>query len=201
MGELLENEMHLLKALAQGDEVAFAELYHHYQPILHDFLFPLTSFSKEDTDEILQDIFLKLWLRKEALLAVRSLRSYLFRMAKNRLLDKRASSIRSLGAVHGWQYAQQQAESGEGVQEKVLLEEYHELARQAIGKLSPQKRRILLMRNEAGLSLDEIAEELSITKFAVKKQLYEALKALRDHLKSHHGLDIPVAVLLISNLC
>lgn len=200
MADTLVKEMQILNALATGDEVAFAELYYHFQPMLHDFVFPLTGFSKEDTEEILQDIFLKLWLRKETMVAVRSLKSYLFRMAKNRLLDKRKRSAQVTVAIHDWQYAQASAEYESGVKEKLQLEEYHELARIAINNLPPQKRRIILLRNESGLSLDQIAQELSISKFAVKKQLYDALKILRDYLKKNSGLDIPIAILIITNL-
>ncbi|GEP97653.1 RNA polymerase sigma factor [Chitinophaga cymbidii] len=196
----LENEIQLLEALAKGDEAAFAELYYFFQPVLHTFIFPLTGFSKDETEEILQDIFLKLWLRKETMVIVKSLKPYLFRMAKNRLLDKRRRDAQVTGAIAGWQSAQPGTETGDAIREKMQLEEYHELARNAIKRLTPQKRRILLLRNEHGRSLDEIAAELSMTKFAVKKHLYEAVKTLRDQLQHYNGIDIPIAILIIIHL-
>ncbi len=185
----LHNEKELLSRISKGDENAFVWLYEYYQPKLHLFLFPLTGFSRADTEEVIQDIFIKIWLRKETLPGINSIQAYLFTMAKNRLSD-----IRTRRKEHLLQHLQPGSHTD--VEEKIQLDEYHAVARIAIDRLPPQKRRVFLLRNEDGLSLDEIAEKLDITKFAVKKQLYEAIKSIKDYLKNNADLNIPILVLI-----
>jgi RNA polymerase sigma-70 factor (ECF subfamily) len=57
-----------------------------------------------------------------------------------------------------------------------------------------------MLRNESGLSLDDIAIELNISKFAVKKQLYEAVKDVKTYLKKHAGLDAVALALIFTSL-
>src|SRR5690606_31281038 len=64
---------------------AFVALYKKYQPKLSRFLYPFTGV--DDAKEIVQDIFLKIWEKREALISIRSLEQYLYRMARNRMLD------------------------------------------------------------------------------------------------------------------
>lgn len=198
MSEALHNENEILQRIAAGDENAFARLYKYYQPRLYLFILPLTGFSRQDADEVMQDIFVKVWLRKETLVGIRSAQSYLFTMAKNRLYDIRAQQAQLQKGNQALQ--QQQSGSHTEVHEKIQLAEYHEMARMAITRLPQQKRRIFMLRNEQGLSLDEIAAQLNITKFAVKKQLYEAIKSVKDYLKQKAGLDIPIIILIYSCL-
>lgn len=194
----MPSETALILQLSQGDEHAFAALYKFYQPRLYLFIFPLTGCSKPDTDEVIQDIFVKVWLRKETLVTVRSLQAYLFMMAKNRLWDIRAKHAQLKQVVNTLE--QQQPDGQAEVLEKLQFNEYHEIAREAISQLSPQKQRIFALRNEQGLSLDEIATELHITKFAVKKQLYDAVRYIKAYLKKKAGLEIPLILLISSYL-
>ncbi|MBC9929739.1 sigma-70 family RNA polymerase sigma factor [Chitinophaga qingshengii] len=194
----MSSEIVICERLAAGDEDAFTWLYEHYQPKLYLFVFPLTGFSRQDTDEVVQDIFVKLWLRKETLVTVQSLQAYLFMMAKNRLYDLRMAAARQSKAREV--LLQRQEEAHADVQEKVQFNEYHEMARRAIAGLTPQRRRIFMLRNEGGLSLDDIAIELNISKFAVKKQLYEAVKEVKTYLKKHAGLDAVLLALIFNSL-
>ncbi|MBO9152402.1 RNA polymerase sigma factor [Chitinophaga sp. GCM10012297] len=191
------SESALCRRMAAGDESAFASLYEIYQPKLHLFVYPLTGFSLPDTHEVVQDIFIKLWLRKETLVNIVSLQAYLFTMARNRLSDLRTQQAQQRKAIETLQL--QQSEAHSDVQENLQLREYHRIARALINRLPKQKRRIFILRNEQGLSLDEIAAELNITKFAVKKQLYEATWYLKACLSTHADLKIG-SIILIFNI-
>jgi RNA polymerase sigma factor (sigma-70 family) len=191
----MTSESALLQRLSEGDEEAFANVYHRYQPKLYLFVFPLSGFSEPDTHEIIQDIFVKLWLRRETLISVRSIQAYLFMMARNRLSDLRTEQSRQRLALD--QLGQHQGTHHSEVQDNILFAEYHGIARKAIGLLSDRKRQIYGLHKEEGLSLDEIAARLNITKFAVKKQLYEAVQFIKKYLKDNAHWDIPIILLLI----
>lgn len=147
--------------------------------------------SKETSDEILQDVFLKLWVKRATLTGVRSLDDYLFFMVRNRLFDERRRTDRQrkfMGAVHSEEpYANEP-------QEALLLKEYHALVQKAISQMPERRQKIFRMNAVEELSAREIAERLNMSLPAVKKQLYEAQHYLREYLKEHG--DVLIALML-----
>lgn len=180
--------------MAGGDENAFETIYRFYQPRLQRYIYPFTNGSQQDTEEVVQEVFVKLWLHREMLPAIESFPQYLFRMARNRLIDqqrlhqKNHSTVRHLG--------QSQEEAAETVTEGILLNDYKKIAREAIQALSPQKQNIFLLRYEHDKSLDDIAHELGITKTSVKNQLYKAVREVRESLQRRGGIQLPLILVL-----
>ncbi|WP_316821680.1 RNA polymerase sigma factor [Pedobacter gandavensis] len=180
----IENQ-DLLEKVASGDWEAFAALYNTYVPKLYRFIYPFANQNKEDTEEVIQDVFLKVWMRKEKIAELRSFESYLFKMAKNQLLDQRgrqSSQLRLINMV-GNDACQELA----SVHDQLVYEEYYKIAKQALQDLSPQRRRIFDMRMEEEMSIDEIAKALNISSSAVKKQLYEAIHTIKKELRHKTG--------------
>src|SRR5688572_2849777 len=81
------DEKKMLAMVAIGDRQAFTQLYTTHFNNLYRYTFLFTK-SKEETEEILQEVFIKIWENREKLHEVDSLKSYLFRFVKNKLLDK-----------------------------------------------------------------------------------------------------------------
>src|SRR5215211_296009 len=79
-------EEELLIALSQGSEKAFEEIYHLYSPRLFGRLMKLVK-SEAYTQEILQDVFLKIWDHRAAIDPEKSFRSFLFKIAENKAYD------------------------------------------------------------------------------------------------------------------
>lgn len=187
------DEQALLEKVAVGDWHAFADIYNFYVPKLHRFIYPFVNHNKEDIEEVIQDVFLKLWKKREELTAVRSFEAYLFRMAKNQLIDlkKQHSSQQRIIA----KITPRQNVYDESVHDKLVYSEYHKLAKAALDLLTPQRRKIFEMRVEEEMSIDEIASQLNISRSAVKKQLYEAIHFVKKHIS--HDTDWPVLFWLI----
>ncbi|NML23892.1 sigma-70 family RNA polymerase sigma factor [Pseudoflavitalea sp. G-6-1-2] len=169
----------LLQQLSQGSITAFKCLYQRYQPVLHRYLQPFRMV--QDADEIVQDIFLKLWLKRKSLTSIRRFDQYLFRMARNRLLDLHKSNRARL---------QRETESHPTSEaatafnfNKLEHKEFYEFALRAIAQL-PERQRIIYELNVfQDHSLDEIAEQLGLSKSVVIKQLYLANKFVRGEVK------------------
>ena len=182
----LSNESELLQQTANGDWDAYTILFNHYLPKLSQYIYPLTSQSREDTEEIIQEVFLKIWEKKESLVAIRCFDGYLFKMAKNRLLDMLAGQ-KKLHTKHKG-YALIRPTSHQDPEQAIIYTEYYEAARTAIDSLSPKLKTVFLMSTEQDLALDEIASTLSLPKETVKKRLYLASNAIRSYLYSKTGL-------------
>lgn len=171
----------LLQQLTTGSMAAFQLLYKRYQPLLHRYLQPFSIV--EEPDEVIQDIFLKLWWKRESLTAVRSVPQYLFRMARNRLLDlhrsNRARQQRETATSAGLEAAENSA---------LESKEFYEYALRAIARLPERQRLIYEMNIFQDLSLDEIASTMGLSKSVVIKQLYLANKSVRGEVKKFSHL-------------
>ncbi|HWJ28602.1 MAG TPA: sigma factor, partial [Flavisolibacter sp.] len=81
------NENELIQGVLQGDEKAFRQLFDHYWPGIFSVAFSLTK-SSVLSEEIVQDVFLKVWLKREQLATVNNFPGYLFTIAKNHIYNE-----------------------------------------------------------------------------------------------------------------
>ncbi|WP_346316199.1 sigma-70 family RNA polymerase sigma factor [Chitinophaga sp. YIM B06452] len=184
------NEKELLFRLEAGDKAAFDSLYYHFEPRLRLFLHPFAD--ADMVDAVIQDVFVKLWLKREELSGIAALEFYLQRMAKNRLLD--ILKLRDIRDRHKKSYAILQADSTNDTKEQLQLKEYLAIAREGMDKM-PLRRRIIFSMNVLdGFSIDEIAAQLQVSRDVVKKQLQKAKAFLKEYI-SKHG-DLPGAICL-----
>jgi RNA polymerase sigma-70 factor (family 1) len=183
----LHNEKRLVLSIKEGDRKAFQEFYVHYTPQVQQYL-RLFVPDPADVDELAQDIFLKIWVKRHLLANVESFQGYLFRMCKNHVLNY-FRSLKIGRKLVELSTSGEEAQA-EGTEDQILFKQYHKIAMDGINKLSQGRRRILLMTIERGLSLDEIAAEMEITRAGVKKQLYAAMALVRKYLKEHGELSV-----------
>lgn len=181
----LEGEQDMLKKVASGNWEAFAVLYNFYVPKLYRFIYPFANQNKEDAEEVIQDVFLKVWMKKEKLENIRSFEAYLFRMAKNQLIDLKKQSSSQQRIID--QIIPLQRSHDTSAHDKLVYNEYYNSAKSALSLLTPQRRKIFEMRTEGEMSIDEIAKQLNISQSAVKKQLYEAIRLIKKHIAHETG--------------
>jgi RNA polymerase sigma-70 factor (family 1) len=188
-----DNETQLLTLAASGNRQAFAALYTAYVAELHQYIFLFTH-SKQETEEIVQEVFVKLWENRSKLESISSFKHYLFRSAKNKLLDEvRKQQIRHRVLNE----LKRSAAIGErSTDNQVAYKEYYRIVQEAIEQLPPKRKLIFRLNTENGLSHDEIAHQLHISKPVVKKQLYLAYSFVKDYLKRHGGLSYSTITLL-----
>jgi len=159
-------------------------LYSHYYNGLYRFVFFVLK-SQEDAEEIIQDVFLKIWVKRQTLTGIRSFEDYLFRMAKNRIFDTSRQSRTRLKLIR--QIALHTEEGAESTFNDLLFQQYHTAAQEAINQLSPRKKQIFLMNARDELTAREIAGRMGISMPAVKKQLHEANHFIKDYLRKNAG--------------
>ncbi|AXY73701.1 sigma-70 family RNA polymerase sigma factor [Paraflavitalea soli] len=192
------NEQELLSRLAHGDKSAFDTLYQYYEPRLRLFLYPFTAYDTDTLNSILQDVFLKLWLKRTDLVGIALLEFYLQRMAKNKLLDTlRLSQIRER---HESGYARLQTGAGDPTTEQLQLKEYMDIAREGMAQMPERRRLIFTLYIINGLSLDEVAAQLNLSKEVVKKQLQLAKVFLKEYIAEKGDLPLTIAGLLLLSL-
>lgn len=191
-------EKEILSRLAAGDKSAFDALYNYYEPRLRLFLTPFIRPDSHMLNMILQDTFVKCWIKRTDLAGIEHLEPYLQRMAKNRLLD--LLKLQKIQMGHIGNFARSQEQSLELTQDQLQLKEYMTIARQGIEALPERRRQILTLSVFEGLSIDEIASRMDLSRDVVKKQLQKARAFLKAWIAQKGDLPAIVGGLIIGSL-
>ena len=168
--------------LQKGSYSDFNKLYDLYADRLYGFAYNLTH-SSEMAEEIVQEVFLKIWQMREHLSPEYSFRSFLFTIAKNKFLNDLRNRLTLLSYDEYITQLDDATERGENSTESEFnFNELNEQVLQSKDKLSKRQKMIFEMSKEEELSNQEIALKLGISEQSVRNQLSSALKVLREEL-------------------
>lgn len=177
----------LLKRIAKGDRDAFAQFYTSHVKSLYKYIYLFTR-SKEETEEMLQDIFMKIWDRREKITELESAKNYLRQVARNKIIDK----VRSHQIKHRVMAEIRRSKDvfDFATDDECAFREYYKFVQQAIDKLPPKRKLIFRLNIENGLSKAEIAQQLKISSSVVEKQIYGATHFVRKYLFEHGEISL-----------
>jgi RNA polymerase sigma-70 factor (family 1) len=189
-------EKELLLRTAAGDQSAFSALFYQYHQELAAYVLRLTR-SLSLTEEIVQDAFIKLWMKKEQLTEVHDLRAYLFTISRNHTFNCLRDLARKAVQQKTWiSQAVEDVRDGE-VPDR---EYYYALIEEAVGRLSPQQQKIYLLSRRDGLKYEEIAERLQLSRNTVKRHMSLALHTIVSYVRVHAAQALPFIILLLKGL-
>lgn len=171
----------LVSLLKLGDHEAFSEIFNRFDTALYRHAYKLLT-NADLCNDVVQEVFLTLWDKREALHITGPLSAYLHRAIRNKVLDvisheqvaeKYIESIRQFADRGLWI-------TDEAVREKELMA----IIEAEKAKLPPRMREIYELNREYDLSYREIGEQLAISEKTVKKQVHNALRVIRLKLSS-----------------
>ena len=176
---MIQNESKLIKSLSKGNLIAFNTFFKEYSPRLYRFAFRYFK-SDVEAEEIVQEVFLKIWEKRSDLKEELSFQSYLFTISFN-MIKKHFRS-----RVHLIKYIE--SETNNKIDLQTIQRINYNSLYQHITKLTeqlPERRRTIFIKSRfEGQSVKEIAKELKISHKTVENQLTDALKFIRTRLKS-----------------
>lgn len=175
----------LLVQMAYGDAEAFRAIYEQYQDKVFAYAWRFTK-SRHEAVEVVQQVFIKLWEKREGIDPAGHFEGYVMRMTQNHLLNLLRNTARDQAKKQRLfeNMTRLHREPEESLLEKELTTVYN----RAIEALPTQKKIIYHLRHKEGLSYAEIAEQLNISPFTVKKHMAEAVKLIRSYVSTHHGV-------------
>ena len=179
------NQGLLVKQLIDGNEKAFRMLFDCYHNDLYKFSLSIVH-SKEYAEEIVQDVFLKVWVKRQSLDPNLSFKSYLFTITRNKtfkFLKKAANNLKLRKEI--LYRSQKIANSVEIEMQEADLEVFMQ---KALRQLPPKRRLIFEMSRSEGKSYKDIGKELGISPNTVRNQMSKALETMRHLLTTN--LDI-----------
>ena len=182
-------EKKVLELLAQGNEFAFTLLFDHYRGRIFTVALRFLK-SRELAEEVVQEVFLKIWSRRQDLVSVLNFEAYLFTIARNLVFDLLKEIAKETMTRNDFiDIVQQTITADEGL----IEEQYHALLNEAVSQLPPQQKQIFRLARVEGLSHQAIAEQLHLSRLTVKTHMAKALRSIRENLQ-HHIISISLLV-------
>src|SRR5688572_1228806 len=160
-----------------SDTSAFEALYRTYWQRLYTFAFHYVH-SKEEAEEIVQEVFFRIWRRRADWLPAGALASYLYLAVRNTALDR----LERASVARRWRRRQVQ-EPEVGLQAHVEASDVAAAVERALAAIPQKRSAVCKLRLIEGLSYAQIADRLGICEKTVETQLARGLKFLRDQLR------------------
>ncbi|HET6619630.1 MAG TPA: RNA polymerase sigma factor [Dongiaceae bacterium] len=175
--ELVDGDAELLRAVAGGDRAAFDRLSRRHLDRAYGVALRMTG-SRADAEDVVQDVFLRLWLKPEAWRPGQAqFSTWLYRVVVNRCLDlKRRPKGTELDAIEEPQDPDSNAEDG------LMQAERGRALESAVALLPERQRAAIVLTYTAGLRNAEAASAMDISVKAFEALLVRAKRELRDHL-------------------
>lgn len=175
----IHNESEILSKISAGDARAFTCLFDFYYRHLGQYVYRLTE-SLDATEEIVQDVFVKIWSGRENLQQIDSFTNYLFIITRNKTY--RFLKEKALAHTRQQQFEQQYQEECCFQDETNTEEDFSRMIDELIEKLPPQQRKVYELSKINHLKYGEIAALLSISPETVKKHIVAANKFIKNSI-------------------
>lgn len=182
-----------LQVESAGEEAAFTILYNKYKASVRQAALLYTS-DPETAQEIVQEVFFRLWAGRNKLAAVQDMKQYLFIIARNCIFNHFKQSARSEARYEGLRRVTEVVVNDTDY--RVRDRDYHFLLHRAVATLPPKRKTIYLLAREEGMSYEEIAATLKISKYTVKNQMVQALDGIRSYVLRHTHIGMLLLLLI-----
>lgn len=163
-------------------EDAFKNIFDTYKNRLYSYVLAV-SHSAYVAEEITQEIFMKLWVCRDALSSIEHPEAYIFTIARNKTLNHLRKAASQASLLHEIQKRMKPAVND--TEERSSFTDLEKLVNEAINLLSPKRRLVYNLSRQAGLNHDQIASELHLSRNTVKNHLVFSLRFIRNYLGLH----------------
>ena len=191
----LYSDQALFELIATGNEDAFRLIFHEYNKKLYPFIFSIVR-SESDAKEIIQEVFLKLWLQRATLPSIEKPAAWLHTITSNATYDFLRVQARYVLRL---KKIPQTAGSGNFVTDQLDAKFTQAMIAEAMEQLPFKRRQVFRMARMEGMSRREIARVFNVSENTVRNQLASAMESIQDYLTQKGVLYLPVLILLLKD--
>lgn len=167
----------IVRSLNKGDIHAFNYLFEKYSKVLYHFSYSILK-SGTDAEELVQDVFLKIWEKRNKIDPMQSFRAYLFTVALNHIRRLFLNKVKEDSfKLHLYDVLLEQVSEPE--KERKNFADYLRILDQEIQKLPEKQKEIFLLHKKEGLTVKEVASFLCISPKTVENQYTAAVRTIR----------------------
>jgi len=173
------DDRQIVEQLKDGSKDAFRLIYDRYGIKIYRFALSYLK-SEHDAEELVQEVFLKLWDKREKLNSLLNIQAFIYKIAVNSIYD----FIRRKNVEQAFlSFAEGKTELTDETWQEIIFNDMLAQINSLMEKMPEQRRKIFKMSKENGLSNDEIAVTLGLSKRTVENQIYRATAFLKENLK------------------
>lgn len=172
----------LLEKVAAGDQLAFRELYRTFHKRLHYFAFALIK-TREAAEEIVEDVFIRLWNQRETITGIHNLKIYLYTATKNTALNYLSKKARESMVEPFDDIDITLQETGISPEQIMITAETYQRIRQAVEALPPRCKMIFKLIREDGLKYKEVSAILNISINTIDAQMAIAMQRIAEAVR------------------
>lgn len=179
-----ENDQ-LIEQLRRGSNDAFESLYHFYYKRIYGLAL---RYLKDPilAEDAVHDVFIKLWEFRSNLKKGKSIQGFLFSTLKHHVLNMIREKERRI--LRQFEYSDTHKNTSEQADNQVLLSDYERIFKEGFQQLPERKQLVFKLKRVQGLTDQQIATKLGISKNTVKSQFYRATKFIRKFMTIHADL-------------
>jgi RNA polymerase sigma-70 factor (family 1) len=193
----LSNERLLLHQIAEGDEKAFAIIVRRYWNNIYAQALAYVK-SSHHAQDIVQEVFIKVWEKRETLLQVERFDSFLFIIARNHIISELRKKI-----AHPLEPdAVDVYKEERGIPDQELsFKQLQQHLKTAIELLPQQQKTAFLLSRDEGLSYEAIAVQMNLSKETVKKHIGRSLNFLRTYMRTKAEVNLAIFFIILISQC
>lgn len=170
----------LVLDLSRGNEKAFEKLYGLFSEKIYHVSRRM-NLSHEDAEGIVQEVFLKIWKKREKLDPQLSINAYMISIVRS-LVIKKAKKEARFFAFQNYSIPLYEFDRNSSPEQELIYTEFRHISEEIIAQLPAGQKQIFIMRHFENLSVEEISEKLNLSRRTVENQIFRSTKAVKEKL-------------------
>ncbi len=183
--------------LSKGDERAFEELYTHFSTKIYNISRKM-RLGHEDAEGVVQEVFLRIWKNRDKLDPELSINAYMIAIVRS-LVIKKAKKEARFFAFRQYQIPLLQPVVS-SADHDLIYSEFHNMSLEILKKLPPGQRQIFKLRHLDNSSIEEIADQLNLSRRTVENQLFRGTKSFKEALAKLEIVSIGLWLITMKNV-
>ena len=164
-----------------GDAIAFRSLFRMHYPSLLAFVEGFVK-DKDVAEDIVQNVFMKIWVYRDSLDTAKPLRGYLFLLCRREISSWFRKEVAVQRFMSGLDRSEIEALAMSESSDPAELEELGRIADSVVASMPQKRREVFTLSRHDGLEISEISQRLGISPRTVNKHIQLALRTLREAL-------------------
>ncbi len=197
--EDIYTDQRLLMLVGEGNKNAYREIFNRHWPQVYGVSLRLTK-SPELSKDLAQEIFIKLWTNRSKFPEVNNISAYIYAISRNYVIDYLRKNVLALSNSQALE--EYFIYDDPGPQLRLEYLEMEDLVKEAIVRLSPKVQEVFILSRYEGLSHEQIARRMGISRVTSKAYVVRALSDIRKYIANHNDtLTFLAGWLLFKMIC
>ncbi len=194
---MMDDEKKWIKALKAGKTIALEKIFQQYH---HALYYHALDFVKSPSlaEDVVQEVFVKLWEHRAQINPDLSFKAYLFRIARNHIINQLQRASREVKTKQ--YYSQRTTTYHNQAEDQVIYADYEAIAQKALEELPPKRKMVFTLHRLEGRKYDEIADLLHISKNTVRDHVVKAEKSIKEYFACQANMTISLFVACLISL-